>query len=117
MSLAIRNLPAVDLNAARRFYVDRLGFKVIFDSSDGGAEGLVGLERDGMRINIDAPMDGHGRKACVTLEVDNIEALHAEWIKALNLDEPLIDQPWGARPFGFQDPDDNTVFVLGNVGW
>jgi len=117
MSLAIPNLPAANLAVARQFYVDRLGFREIFDSSEGGNTGLLGLEREGMRINIDAPMDGHGRKACVTLEVDDIDALFAEWSVSLNLTDAIVDQPWGARTFGFQDPDDNTVFVLSNVTW
>ncbi|MCG9895011.1 MAG: VOC family protein [Fimbriimonadaceae bacterium] len=115
MNRAVANLPSLDLVVARRFYCDLLGFQVIFDTSEGGREGLVGLERDGMRINIDAPMDGHGRQACVSLEVDDVAALHAEWAAHLPGLEPPADQPWGARTFGFQDPDDNTVFVLGPI--
>lgn len=112
MSIAVSNLPATDLLVAKEFYVDKLGFRVIFEASEDGHTGLVGLEKDGMRINIDAPMDGHGRQACVSLEVDDIDALYAEWSVRIGLTTPPVMQPWGARTFEFQDPDDNTVFVL-----
>lgn len=112
MNIAVSNLPADDLSVAKAFYVDKLGFNVLFDTSEDRKTGLIGLERNGMRINIDSPMDGHGRMACVSLEVDDIDALYAEWSVQLSLTEPPVSQPWGARTFEFQDPDDNTVFVL-----
>lgn len=113
MSIAVPNLPASDLGVAKQFYVDLLGFKVVFEATDDGHTGIIGLERDGMRINVDAPMDGHGRQACVSLEVDEFDALYAEWSSRLDALRPPIDQPWGARSFELQDPDDNTIFVLG----
>ena len=113
MSVAVANLPSCDLSVAKRFYVDTLGFAVIFESTEDGHTGLIGLERGGMRINIDSPMDGHGRRACVSLEVDDVDVLYQEWSSRLTALQPPQDQPWGARTFGFQDPDDNTVFVLG----
>jgi hypothetical protein len=76
----------------------------------------MGLERDGIRINIDSPMDGHGRRACVSIEVDDVDPLYAEWSATIHEIAPPASQPWGARTFGFQDPDDNTVFVLGPAG-
>lgn len=113
MNLAVPNLPASDLAVARVFYVETLGFQVLFEAAESAHAGLIGLEKDGMRINIDAPMDGHGRQACVSLEVEDIDALFAEWAPRLGLVDPPQTQPWGARTFEFQDPDDNTVFVLG----
>lgn len=115
MGIAVPNLPASDLSVAKSFYTDALGFAVTFESSGDGHVGLIGLERDGMRINLDAPMDGHGRKACVSLEVDDVDTLFSEWSLRIPNLEPPTDQPWGARTFGFQDPDDNTVFVLGPI--
>ncbi len=26
---------------------------------------------------------------------------------------PPMNEPWGGRTFGFQDPFDNTIFVIG----
>lgn len=115
MAIAVPNLPSSNLSVGKAFYVDRLGFKIVFEASEDGVSGIMGLERDGMRINIDAPMSGHGRRACATLEVDDVDALYQEWSSALSLKEKPLDQPWGARTFGFQDPDDNTIFVLGSI--
>ncbi|MFZ4508554.1 MAG: VOC family protein [Fimbriimonas sp.] len=115
MGIAVPNLPSSDLSVAKKFYVETLGFCVVFESTEDGVSGLIGLERDGMRINIDAPMDGHGRQACVSLEVEDVDALYAEWSSRLHLTEAPADQPWGSRTFGFQDPDENTVFVLGRT--
>lgn len=116
MSIAVANLPAADLSVAKQFYVDVLGFAVVFEASEDGHSGIVGLEREGMRINLDAPMDGHGRQACVSLEVDDINRLYSEWSSKLVGIHPPVKQAWGASTFEFQDPDDNTVFVLGDAG-
>ena len=71
MALAVPVIPADDLAVAKDFYVNRLGFRVLFEASDDGKTGLLGIERDGMRITIDCPMNGHGRDACVSLLVNN----------------------------------------------
>lgn len=113
MSIAVPNLPSSDLLVAKQFYVETLGFEVVFEASEDGHSGIMGLERDGMRINVDSPMDGHGRRVCVSFEVDDIDSLHQEWFAKLEGLQPPTQQPWGARTFGFQDPDENTVFVLG----
>ena len=112
MNIAVPILPSSDLTIAKQFYVEALGFRVIFESSEDGITGLIGLERDGMRINIDSPMDGHGRNACVGLEVADIVALHAEWSQNVELPHAPREEPWGAHTFELQDPDDNTIFVL-----
>ncbi len=117
MSIAVPNLPVSDLAASKSFYVDRLGFRTVFESTEDGRSGLIGLERDGMRINIDSPMDGHGRNACVSLEVDDVDSIYAAWANQVGATVGVVDQPWGARTFEFQDPDGNTVFVLGSKSW
>jgi catechol 2,3-dioxygenase-like lactoylglutathione lyase family enzyme len=116
MSVAVPNLPSSDLAISEQFYVMKLGFTVIFRFSEDGHAGIVGLERDGMRINIDSPMDGHGRNACVSLEVDNVDLIFHEWSISLEGLRPPEDQPWGARTFDLQDPDNNTIFVLSSAG-
>src|SRR4051812_7259674 len=115
MSTAVPNLPSSDLSIAKKFYVNTLGFSLVFDSSEDGHSGIIGLEREGMRINVDAPMDGHGRRACVSLEVDDVDSFYKEWSLRLEGLQPPVDQPWGARTFGFQDPDDNSIFVLSSL--
>lgn len=53
---AIPILPADDLGLAKDFYAGKLGFSVLFEASEGGKEGIRGLERRTIRITIDGPM-------------------------------------------------------------
>jgi len=115
MAIAVPNVPGDDLSAMRHFYVDLLGFNVLFEATEDGARGLMGLELVGMRLHIDCPMEGHGRQICVSLEVEDVDAWYQRWSPAIpNLPAP-INQDWGSRTFGFQDPADNTIYVLGPI--
>lgn len=69
MERAIPILPADDLRIAKDFYVTKLGFRVLYEASEDGCSGILGLTRGSIQITIDSPMDGHGRNACVSLEV------------------------------------------------
>jgi uncharacterized glyoxalase superfamily protein PhnB len=60
-------------------------------------------------------MSGHGRKACATLEVESADAYYNEWKEKVALQRPPMNEPWGGRTFGVQDPFDNTIFVIGPV--
>ena len=57
--------------------------------------------------------DGHGRRACVSLEVDDADAYYREWSARVPVLRPPRDEPWGARTFDLHDPSDNTIFVIG----
>lgn len=116
MELAIPILPADDLRAARAFYVDGLGFDVRFDASEDGVSGLLGLSRGSMWLTIDAPMSGHGRQACVSLQVESADRYYAEWRKRVEIPRPPRDETWGARTFSVHDPSGNTIFVIGPLG-
>ena len=59
MEKAVPILPADDLTAAKHFYVDRLGFHVTFEESDGN-HGIMGVERGTINITIDALSKGKG---------------------------------------------------------
>jgi catechol 2,3-dioxygenase-like lactoylglutathione lyase family enzyme len=113
MEKAVAILPADDIQQARRFYVDQLGFTVTYDTSDGGASGLLGLVRGGLEITIDAPMSGHGRQACVALHVDDADAYYEEWRAQVEIPHSPREEEWGARTFSVHDPAGNTMFVIG----
>jgi len=113
MERAVPILPADDLGVAREFYVERLGFQIAFEVSDDGKTGLLGLERGTIRLTIDCPMDGHGRHACVSLEVDDADAYYREWSARTGILRTPRDEPWGARTFDLLDPSGNTLFVMG----
>jgi catechol 2,3-dioxygenase-like lactoylglutathione lyase family enzyme len=113
MERAIPILPTEDLMAAKAFYVDGLGFRVIWEASEDGRTGLLGIERGTIRITLDCPMSGHGRNACVGLEVDDADAYYREWSAKVKIPREPRDEEWGARTFDLHDPSANTIFVMG----
>ncbi|HYO84246.1 MAG TPA: glyoxalase superfamily protein [Bryobacteraceae bacterium] len=115
MERAIPILPADDLAVAKAFYVDGLGFRVTFEASEDGHAGLLGLERGGIQLTIDSPMDGHGRHACVSLQVEDADAYYREWSRKVTVLRAPKNEEWGARTFDVIDPSGNTIFVMGPV--
>ena len=115
MEQAIPILPADDLAVARAFYVDGLGFRVLFEASDDGRSGLLGLDRGTIRLTLDSPMDGHGRNACVSLEVEDADAYYREWSAKVDVLRPPSDEEWNARSFALLHPLGNTIFVMGPI--
>jgi uncharacterized glyoxalase superfamily protein PhnB len=113
MERAIPILPADDLRVAKEFYVDRLGFSLRFEATDDGMTGLMGLARGNIVLTLDSPMPGHGREACVSLEVADADAYYNEWRTRVEIPQPPANQPWGARTFDVIDPFGNTIFVMG----
>ncbi len=116
MERAIPILPADDLSVAKDFYTSKLGFGVLYEASDDGKNGILGLIRGTIQIMIDSPMDGHGRHACVSFEVDDADRYFAEWTEKVAVLRPPKDEPWGARTFDLSDPFGNTIFVIGPPG-
>jgi catechol 2,3-dioxygenase-like lactoylglutathione lyase family enzyme len=115
MERAVPILPADDLTAAKAFYVEGLGFRVIFEVSEDGHSGLLGLERGTMELTLDTHMEGHGRDACVALHVDDADAYYREWSAKVRVLRAPKDEDWGARTFDLLDPSGNTIFVMGPV--
>jgi catechol 2,3-dioxygenase-like lactoylglutathione lyase family enzyme len=113
MERAVPILPADDLRVAKDFYASKLGFHVVFEASHDGKTGLLGLARGTIQITLDSPMDGHGRNACVSLEVDSADAYFDEWSRRVEVLRPPRNEPWGARTFDLLDPFGNTIFVMG----
>jgi uncharacterized glyoxalase superfamily protein PhnB len=115
--LAVPVLPIDDLDLAKRFYVDQLGFSLNWEYRDDDKHvGMLGVQRGGMKITLDWPMTGHGRDACVSLEVDSADAYYEEWTRrGVEMARPPTNEEWGARTFGVTDPFGNTIFVIGPV--
>ena len=113
MARATPILPADALSVAKSFYVDGLGFNVRFEVSEDGKHGLLGLQRGTIYVTIDSPMRGHGRDACVALEVDDADSYYEEWRQRVAVKRPPKDEEWGARTFDVIDPFGNTIFVMG----
>ena len=113
MERAVPVLPGDDLGVAKEFYVNRLGFRVTFEATDDGKNGLLGLERSTIALTIGCPMSGHGREACVSLQVDDADVYYDEWRERVAVKRPPKNEPWGARTFDLIDPFGNTIFVMG----
>jgi hypothetical protein len=113
MERAVPHLPADDLSIAKDSYVSKLGFEVAYEASEDGRSGILGLTRGTILIAIDSPMEGHGRNACVALEVTSADAYYDEWSRKVEVLRPPRNEPWGARTFDLLDPFGNTIFVMG----
>ncbi len=113
MERAIPILPVEDLDVAREFYVDRLGFGIRFEHRGDGRDGLLGVERGSIWLTLDCPMTGHGRNACASLQVESADAYYDEWRSRVEIARPPKSEAWGARTFDVTDPFGNTIFVMG----
>jgi catechol 2,3-dioxygenase-like lactoylglutathione lyase family enzyme len=115
MERAVPVLPVDDLARAKRFYVDGLGFEVTFEVCEDDGSGLMGVRRGSIAITLDCPMPGHGRDACVSLEVEDADRYYEEWRQRVEVKRPPHNEEWGARTFDLIDPFGNTIFVMGPV--
>ena len=113
MERAIPILPVDDLRIARDFYATKLGFQGLYEASDDGKTGLLGLARGSIQITLDSPMEGHGRSACVSFEVHDVDSYFQEWSQKVDMLRSPRDETWGARTFDFLDLFGNTIFVMG----
>ena len=115
MERAVPILPADDIGVAKEFYATKLGFRVTFETSVDGKNGLLGLARGTIQLTVDSPMEGHGRNACVSLEVADADAdaYYDEWSRKVDVLRPPKNEAWGARTFDLIDPFGNTIFVMG----
>jgi len=112
---AVPILPVEDLDVAKDFYVNKLGFAVRFEYHGDGRDGLLSVERGGMAITLDCPMSGHGREACVSLQVESADTYYDEWRHRVEIRPPPKNEDWGARTFDVIDPFGNTIFVMGRI--
>lgn len=115
VELAVPILPVDDLALAKKFYVGALGFAIDFEVTDDGRNGLLGVRRGTMQITLDCPMSGHGRDACVSLQVDDADRYYEEWHSRAATLRPPRNEPWGRRTFDLIDPFGNTIFVMGPI--
>lgn len=115
MERAVPVLPVDDLTRAKHFYADGLGFDVSFEVRNDDGSGLLGVRRGAIAITLDCPMAGHGRDACVSLEVESADRYFEEWRQRVPVSRPPRNEEWGARTFDVIDPFGNTIFVIGPV--
>lgn len=100
-----------DLDQARQFYVDRLGFRVVDEAASAGRVFWLRLERDGVSLMLqqaeaeDGDVAGRTGGLSLFLLCDNVDALHNELAtQGLPLDAPQ-DAYYGMRQLFVTDPD------------
>jgi catechol 2,3-dioxygenase-like lactoylglutathione lyase family enzyme len=121
MKLEVVQVPVTDVDRARDFYREQLGFNVDVDRVVPGGMRVVQLTPPGSGCSIQLVEGGEPQRG-LTLVVPDIVAMHAELTK---LGAPLSDvihfedgkqvpghsdEPWSTMVF-FTDPDGNNWIV------
>jgi catechol 2,3-dioxygenase-like lactoylglutathione lyase family enzyme len=112
---AIPNLLADDLGASRDFYAGFLGFDVAMDED--GFTMFRSPSNHTAQITVassgDEGLDRGVKQARVSVEVEDVDALHAEAVRrGLEIVYPLTDEPWGVRRFFTRDPQGLVVSIV-----
>lgn len=113
-----------DIDKARRFYEQKLGFKTAFVY--GEPPFYAQVFRDGARLNlrrVEGPVFDSAFRArerdplSATLILDDAKPLFLEFQNAgVTFHQTLNTEPWGARTFIVKDPDSNLLCFAGHAG-
>ncbi|MBE7195533.1 MAG: VOC family protein [Gordonia polyisoprenivorans] len=113
---AFPQILTVDFAVSRAFYVERLGFDIVYEYGHPPFYALV--ERGGARLNlrfvhrdlIDRSLAATEKVLAANVPVIGAKALFLEFRdRSVPIVQPLTTQPWGARDFVISDPDDNRL--------
>jgi len=107
-------VPVRDVDLARAFYGDRLGWPVDHDQTVSEHVRFVQVTPPGSSCSIAFGIGisgmSHGSLRALQVVVDDVEQAHVD-LKARDVDvSDIDDQPWG-RFVRFADPDGNTWSV------
>lgn len=97
---------------AREFYLDWLGFEVLFEHRYEPELPLyMGLARGGLELHLSEHHGDGSPGANIRVETAGIDALHAELAaKRYGYGRPgIVAQPWGARELTVHDPFGNRI--------
>lgn len=105
-------LPSRDVGAAIGFYVDRLGFTLVF--RDGEDPTYAGVSRDGVELHLQwhPPAEwSRTERPMLRFVVSDVDALFEELKdKGVYHERTAIRAtPWGTREFAFYDLDHNGL--------
>jgi uncharacterized glyoxalase superfamily protein PhnB len=111
-------LPARDVAEAVRFYVDRLGFELVFQDSDERPQ-YAGIRRGAVELHLQFQFEkdfaaGSAGQCMLRLVVDNPDLLFEEYKdKGVFHDgTQLQDTSWGTREFAFWDLNHNGLTFM-----
>ena len=110
------------LAECRRFWVDRLGFDVVFEASWILVLASEGEQRMVAFMTPDHPSTPPGRERfgatglLLTLEVEDVDAEHARLAAdGVEILHGPVDEPWGQRRFLMRDPAGVWVDVVRQI--
>jgi uncharacterized glyoxalase superfamily protein PhnB len=101
-----------DETKAREFYLDYLGFSIVFEHRFApGMRLYMGVARDACALHLSEHHGDASPGASARIEVGDLDALHAELAaKAYRFERPSIaSMPWGARDMTITDPFCNRL--------
>jgi catechol 2,3-dioxygenase-like lactoylglutathione lyase family enzyme len=114
MKLELVAVPVTDVDRAKAFYVDGVGFNADHDHQVNDALRFVQLTPPGSGCSIVLGVGitemAPGSQKGLQLVVDDIEAAQAELRGRGVQTSDIVDQPWGRFVF-FADPDGNSWAV------
>jgi catechol 2,3-dioxygenase-like lactoylglutathione lyase family enzyme len=112
-----------DFGASRAFFIDKLGFEVVFTYGEPAFYGQLkrGQARINLRLVCEPVFVGDVREreqllaAAITVgSAAEIRQLFVEFQSAgVDFFQPLKQEPWGARTFIVRDPDGNLLLFAG----
>jgi catechol 2,3-dioxygenase-like lactoylglutathione lyase family enzyme len=115
---AIPILDVRNIEAALRYYVDRLGFQVDFRYEE-DPDNYAGVRRDDVYLHMQWQHEDEFRKGTAgrlrfRVVVDDPDALFQEYRGRHVFDDgvQVRDTEWGTREFGFRDPDGNGLIFF-----
>lgn len=100
------------------FYRDIIGLPITFENEDmGWAEFDLGGASLAIERQCQKSMEAQslvGRFVGISIQVDDIEEIYKELVgKGVVFSHPPEKQPWGGVLAHFNDPDGNTITLLG----
>ena len=109
-----------DLDSSIRFYVEQLGFNLLFDSPVGGGRFVAVGPPDGStvfalaQVSKDSPAySSISRSAPIVFLTENVTERYKEWAaRGVHFDEPPHKPVWGGLYAGLRDPDGNPLKLV-----
>ncbi len=105
-------LRSFDATKMREFYIDFLGFTVLFEHRfEPGFPLYCGLKRDACELHLSEHHGDATPGASLRIAVDDVDALAAELVaRHASHNRPTVQQqPWGTRDFTVTDPFGNRL--------
>ena len=114
---AVPEIPVSSIEAAKKYYVNCLGFSFDWGDDEGG---IAGISQGQSRIFLTntAFREGYGNRGPVLIWFNvnskaEVDELHARWRNAgAKIVFPPEDKPWKLREFTVADPDGNLFRVF-----